>query len=99
MFIITAKLTVKLEHKDELIGLARDLVKHSRAEEGCLSYSVFADQVSDNTILFYEEWADQAAIEGHSASSHFKAFMDKMPPLIADQPILQIHTVSNTETL
>jgi quinol monooxygenase YgiN len=99
MFIITAKLTVKPERKTDLIRLAKDLVKHSREEEGCLNYSVFVDQVSENTLLFYEEWANQEAIERHSATAHFKAFMDSIPELIASQPILQIHTVSNTETL
>jgi quinol monooxygenase YgiN len=99
MFIITARVTAKPERKADLIRLAQDLVKHSRQEEGCLSYSVFADQVSENALLFYEEWADQEAIERHSATSHFKAFMDNIPALIAGQPILQIHTISNTETL
>lgn len=99
MFIITAKLTVKPDRKEDLIHLARDLVKHSREEEGCLSYSVFVDQVSADTIFFYEEWADQEAIEQHSATPHFKAFMDNIPELIAGQPTLKVHTVSNTETL
>lgn len=98
MFIVTARLTAKPERKDDLIGLARDLVNHSRQEEGCLSYSVFVDQVSENNILFYEEWADQEAIDQHSQTPHFKAFMDNVPELIADQPFLQIHTVSRTES-
>lgn len=98
MFIITAKLIVKPGRKDDLIRLAQDLVKHSRKEEGCLSYSVFADQISENVILFFEEWADRQAIDRHSATAHFKAFMGNIPELIAEQPALQIYTVSKAES-
>lgn len=98
MYIITAKLTAKPECKGELLVLAQDLIKQSREEQGCMSYSGYVDQMQENALLFLEEWSDRQAIDRHFETPHFKNFVSRITHLISDQPVIHIHEVAATQT-
>jgi quinol monooxygenase YgiN len=55
----------------------------SRAESGCLSYACFVQAADPDAYLFFEEWADEAAVETHFATAHFADFMERFPALIS----------------
>lgn len=71
MIKIFAKLVIKEECVDKFIGLAKDLVEKSRAEEGNVFYSINRSLEDDRTFAFVECWKDQAAIDFHNATPHF----------------------------
>lgn len=98
MYIITAKLTAKPECKDPLMALARDLVNHSREEQGCISYTMYTETMQENKLLFLEEWRDRQAIDQHFETPHFKTFVAGIGDLISDEPIISIHEIAATET-
>ncbi len=43
----------------------------TRAEEGCKLYVLHQDIKDENTFIFYETWANAAAIKAHMESEHF----------------------------
>ena len=57
----------KMDFVKEQITL---LAKHTRAEEGCISYDAYFSTNNENTISFIESWTDQAALDAHIASKH-----------------------------
>lgn len=57
--------------RDELIAAATELVQLSRAEDGCIAYDFFASQTIPANFMFCETWANQQALNSHSASAHF----------------------------
>jgi quinol monooxygenase YgiN len=57
---------------DAVEHILRQLQPLSRAEPGCLQYDVHVESAVPGTFFIFERYADQAALEAHAASSHFK---------------------------
>ena len=88
--IISAQVFIKPEKVDEFLAFTKDLIKKSRAEEGCISYSLYQDPQNKGTFLFFEEWKNQAAIDFHFATDHFKSFGEKLDDFAATPPVITI---------
>lgn len=50
------------------------MVTKSRAEDGCLDYSYARDLIDPQTMVVFERWRDQEALEAHFASAHMAEF-------------------------
>jgi quinol monooxygenase YgiN len=83
MIGVVATIKVKDGQGAEFEKVAGELVKKVNANEpGCLLYALFKAE-EPNTYAFIERYKDQAAIEAHRATDHYKtlgramgAFMD-----------------------
>jgi quinol monooxygenase YgiN len=69
--------------------LARELfalVEPTQKEAGCLAYELHVDPESPGKLMFYEKFADQAAVDFHVNTPHFKKFLsyrEKNDPIAA----------------
>ena len=89
--IIGAKLSIKAEKVGEFIAAAKTIIAASRAEPGCISYTLYQDPYDQTAFFFFEEWKDKAAIDAHFAMPHFKAFGEKMKDLAAGPASITIY--------
>ena len=48
------------------------LLAPTRSEPGCLAYRLHLDPQNASKFMFYEKFADQAALDAHLASPHFQ---------------------------
>ncbi len=67
-------------------ALAAELARASRAEEGCLGYSVNRSTEDRRLHVFVERWRDQAAFEAHGATEHFRRIVPQFTALTEDRP-------------
>lgn len=58
------------------------MVAPSRAETGCIQYDLNRDPDSDSVFWFVEKWNDQAALDLHNETPHFKELQEVLPDLI-----------------
>ncbi|MBD5655760.1 MAG: antibiotic biosynthesis monooxygenase [Candidatus Eremiobacteraeota bacterium] len=58
----------------EAEGYLRELIVASRAEPGCRTYNVHRAKDEARTYMLYEQYDDEAALEAHRATPHFKRF-------------------------
>ena len=72
--VIIAKVEIKSDMTEEFVDGTVDLIEKSREEEGCISYSLYGDTEDAAKYVFVEEWKDQAAIDFHFDTDHFKNF-------------------------
>jgi quinol monooxygenase YgiN len=78
MLGIVARITVKPGMEQAFEAVARELVAKVRANEpGCLLYALHTSE-TPNVYVFMERYADQAAVEAHRATEHFRALGRKM---------------------
>lgn len=77
MIKIVAKNTVKKGNKADFINTAKELIEKSRAEEGCISYTL-NESLDGKYLTFIEEWKDEKSIEIHNNSEHFKSIVPKL---------------------
>ena len=99
MIVLAARFVGKPEQRGGLISLAATVAKPSRAESGCISYNFYEQQPTSNEFLFFEEWADQAALDSHFQTAHFKKFAEQLPELIQGKPLIRIYEVSTASDL
>jgi quinol monooxygenase YgiN len=78
MLGVVATLKVKPGMDKEFEAVAKELVAKVNANEpGCKLYALHHGE-APNTYVFMERYADQAAVEAHRASDHFKTLGRKM---------------------
>ena len=82
MLKIVARQTVKKEEIDRYISLAGKLSSETHKEDaGCISYALFQDINNPQILAFIEEWEDQAALDKHLNSRHFKEIAPELEKL------------------
>ena len=99
MIVLAAKFTGKPERRSEILRLVATVTPPSRAEAGCITYNFYEQQPGAGEFLFFEEWADQAALDAHFQTPHFHAFMKEFPELIQGPPQLRTYEVGRTHDL
>lgn len=78
MIKIVAKNFVKPECVQAFKDAARELIEKSRAEEGNIFYTLNVSRSDPNTLVFIEDWKDQAAIDFHNKTDHFISIVPKL---------------------
>lgn len=90
MIIITGSITASDETVDEVLALSLEHVHRSRGEPGCLSHGVSRDADNPLRLVFFEQWADMAAVEAHFAVTKSGEFAQRASALAAVAPTLEI---------
>ncbi len=73
---ITKKVTFRAKDDSikEMKALLKDMVKPSKAEEGCLLYGIFQFKDEPKEFLVVESWRDEEALDFHKNSKHYKRY-------------------------
>ena len=74
MVSFTVRLKFAAEERAEIAETLRQLAEASRKEPGCVSYIPHFIDGDANTVLIYEQYQDEAAVEAHRASPHFAQY-------------------------
>ncbi len=72
--IISAQIFIKPEKVNDFMAATQALIEKSRAEAGCISYTLYQDPQDKTKFFFFEEWKNQAAVDAHFATEHFQNF-------------------------
>jgi quinol monooxygenase YgiN len=62
------------EDRSEITEILYALALATRQEPGCVSYVPHRVDGDPDTVLIYEQYQDQAALEAHRASTHFRRY-------------------------
>jgi quinol monooxygenase YgiN len=92
MRTITVQFQAKPEHEQDLIALCMSMIEPSRAERGCIHYSLYRDLSTEHSYFFYEEWSDQEAINDHNRSKHFLSFDPQFKAWIVGNAVIAVRT-------
>lgn len=72
MISFTVRMKFKAEDRDKVRDSLLALAEGSRKEPGCVSYVPHTVDGDPDTVVIYEQYKDQAAVDAHRASEHFK---------------------------
>ncbi len=79
------KFVAKEENIEELKALLIDMVDASRSEEGCVFYYIHQLTQKPTTFVVLESWENDAALEGHKNSDHYKYYKENFEPFTAEK--------------
>jgi len=89
--IISAQVFLKPDKVDAFLAATKSLIEKSRAEEGCISYSLYQDPQDKTRFLFFEEWKNQAAVDYHFATEHFQKFGEVLNECASTPAIITVY--------
>jgi quinol monooxygenase YgiN len=94
MVIVTGQVQARLDTVDELRRLSLEHVGRSRAEPGCLEHGVSVDANDGLRLVFFERWADRAALLAHLELPASRAFASEARRLAAHPPEIVAYEAS-----
>jgi quinol monooxygenase YgiN len=71
MISFTVRMRFDPKEVDEIRAHLEALTAASRAEPGCVNYVAHFLSDDPTTVLIYEQYVDDAALDAHRASPHF----------------------------
>lgn len=78
-----AKITPKSEHYSKAQDAILAIVDDTRAEAGCIQFTVLADTDQGHIFLF-EQWQNEEALKEHHGKPYTKAVMDHYDQWLAE---------------
>ena len=99
MIVVTGRVHVAPEQREQFTALATEMCRRSREEEGCDGYRVYADLEQPDRYVFVEEWADEDALQLHFRVGHTRTFMAGLAGVLAGPADALFHTTAQTRRL
>jgi quinol monooxygenase YgiN len=87
---VIALVAVKPGTEDAFLSAAQTCVVASRAEAGVLHYDLWREAEGERRFVFNELYVDDAAVQQHMASDHFKAFGLALLELASARPVIVV---------
>jgi len=88
--IIIAKLKAQAGKEAELEKVLREMLPKVKTEEGTLAYNLHRSLGDPTVFVFYEKYADKAALGVHSATPHFKEMGKALADLLDGAPEIEM---------
>jgi quinol monooxygenase YgiN len=74
MISFTVRMKFRADDRQRVAELLASLAQASRQEPGCVTYVPHAVDGEPDTVVVYEQYSDQKAVDFHRASPHFRDF-------------------------
>ena len=71
MLSFTVRMKFEEADRDAVAEMLRELTRGSRQEPGCISYIAHFVEGEPATVLIYEQYKDEAALDHHRNTPHF----------------------------
>lgn len=81
MVVLIAKNTVKEGLQQDFLRLAKEMIRQTREETGCISYDLASDQNDAQVFYFIEKYQDAQAVEYHRATAYFQTLVPQIAAL------------------
>jgi quinol monooxygenase YgiN len=73
MVIVGGAFVIEPDQREEFLAGRHDAMRASRAEPGCLEYTLSADPIDPSRVVLFERWASQEALDAHLAASRSRS--------------------------
>ncbi|MYN10612.1 putative quinol monooxygenase [Pseudoduganella aquatica] len=85
---VAARWQVKEGAFSEVLAIVAELRPLSLGEPGCLGYEVYQGVDAPNSLLLFERYRDEAALDAHKQSSHYQGLVvGRILPLLEDRRV------------
>ena len=79
-----ARLKAKPGAEARLEELLKSLIEPTRAESGCIDYTMHRDLEEPGAYYFYDNWRSQEDLDAHFETPHIKRVVEMMPDVLAE---------------
>ena len=79
-----ARLKAKQGAEARLEELLKSLIEPTRAESGCIDYTMHRDLEEPGAYYFYDNWRSQEDLDAHFETPHIKRVLEIAPDVLAE---------------
>lgn len=87
MLVVIARYVVSEGHESTVARLLRENAEASRAEPGCLEFSVYRQIDDPRAFLLYERYTSEEAFQAHRRTPHFETIIERQVVPLLDQRV------------
>lgn len=87
--ILRAKPGKAHELREELVKM----IGPSRAEKGCIEYTLHESAEDPGIFVFYEVWKDEESLKEHIETNHYKEYRKKGELLVETREVYRLQKV------
>jgi quinol monooxygenase YgiN len=91
--IVIAAAKAKPGKEAELEQALREVAGPTRAQPGCVQFSLYRRQDTSATIIGFERWASEAHHQQHLQGAHVQKLMSRMADILAEPPDIVSYAV------
>ena len=95
MLIVTLRMTVRPDKRQDFKESIRGMLEPTRVERGCISYCLYEDIENKNTFTLLEEWKTRDDLEKHVRTDNYRRLLALMD-FLSEPYELRFSTVSQT---
>ena len=88
LVVVVATITAKPGKEQEVKDLLSSIIEPTRAEDGCVVYTLHQGTEDPATFVFYENWTSAEALGTHLASPMLQDGLAALGPLVAGPPVI-----------
>jgi len=99
MIVVTGSVTARQDSFEQVKKLSLEHVHRSRTEPGCISHAVHVDCENPLRLVFFEQWADRAALLTHFAVPASRNFVKQLQSLAAAATTIEIYDATKVDKL
>jgi quinol monooxygenase YgiN len=95
MLSFTVRMRFESEDREKVVELLHPLTAASRQEPGCVTYVPHFIEGDNTTILIYEQYRNEAALDFHRSSPHFAKYaIGGLYQLMKDRQVENLTAIS-----
>src|SRR6188768_3355623 len=99
MIVVTGSVMARQDTFEQVRKLSLEHVRRSRAEPGCISHAVHVDCENPLRLVFFEQWADRAALLRHFAVPASRDFVRALQSLADQAAAIELYDATRLERL
>ncbi len=81
--VLCVRIRIKPDRVDEFMaGVEANGRAARETEPGCLGFEILVDPKDRTNVMLYETYRDEAALEAHQQTPHFKKYLETAVPLL-----------------
>ena len=93
MIVLVASLKAKAGKEKKVEEILKAMVPLVQNEKGALNYIFHRSKADPGSFMFYEQYADKAALELHGATTYFKQLGKDLAGLLDGAPVETFYEV------
>jgi quinol monooxygenase YgiN len=97
MIVVTGSVTARADSFDQVRKLSLEHVHRSRTEPGCISHAVHVDCENPLRLVFFEQWADRAALLAHFAVPASRDFVRSLQALAESATTIELYEATRLD--
>jgi quinol monooxygenase YgiN len=93
MVSFTVRMEFEVGDRDAVAEMLHYLGAASREEPGCINYIAHCVEGEPATVLIYEQYVDEVAVEFHRAAPHFAQYADALYKIMLSRVVEHLEAV------